>query len=256
MKQAIIYAFKAVTVFLVVSCVTIVAFSAGAAESLTYTAQKYYYGQGVSRDFNKAFQLYLQAAEKGDVDAMFIVGGMYKLGQGTVVNSNEAFKWLYKAALNGRSSKESERILAQSFITGDDVPQNFTEAVHWYELAADRGDVEAQSELAYLHFTGKLGEKDYKKAAHWFNVSARNGYPMAQYNMGIMWYTGNGVEAVDMVKAYTWFSLSAVNGHKSAISSINYLKTVLSEEELQKAQNMSMELYKEIKQIKRQEGLQ
>ena len=233
-----------------VSVVILISSPGFAAEPLTYTAQKYYYGRGVARDFNKAFKLYLKAAGKGDINAMFIVGGMYKQGQGTAVNSNEAFKWLYKAAINGRSSKESERILAQSFITGQDVPQNYGEALHWYELSAKRGDVEAQSELAYIHFTGQVGEKDYKKAAYWFNISARNGYPLAQYNMGILWYTGNGVESVDMVKAYTWFSLSAVNGHQSGVASINYLKTILSEDELQRAQNMSMELYEDIKQIK------
>lgn len=249
MKQQIKSTVKVITLSWVFLCVSIVASYAGAGESLTYTAQKYYYGKGVSRDLNKAFQLYLKAARKGDVNAMFIVGGMYKIGQGTAVNSNEAFKWLYKAAINGRSSKESERILAQSFIIGTDVPQNYGEALRFYERAAKRGDVEAQSELAYLYFTGKVGEKDYKKAAHWFNISARNGYPLAQYNMGILWYTGNGVETVDMVKAYTWFSLAAVNGHQSGIASINYLKTILSEEELQTAQDMSMELYKEIRQI-------
>jgi len=174
---------------------------------------------------------------------------MYMRGQGTLVNTSEAFKWLYDAAINGRSSKESERILAEFFVTGKNVPQNYEEALHWYELAANGGDFEAQSELGYLYFTGKLGEKDYEKASHWFEVAAKNGYPLAQYNMGILWYTGNGVATVDMVKAYAWFSLAAANGHGSGEVARRFLETVLSEKELNEGQNISMELFREIKNV-------
>jgi len=224
-------------------------YNAFGVDPLMSIAQRFYYGHGTPQNFQKAFSLYLKAAEQGDVDAMFIVGGMYMKGQGTGVNTAEAFRWLYNAAINGRSSKESERILAEFFVTGKNVPQNYEEALHWYELAANGGDFEAQSELGYLYFTGKVGEKDYKKAAHWFELAARNDYPLAQYNMGILWYTGNGVDTVDMIKAYAWFSLAAANGYGSGVVAENFLKTVLSDKELKDAQEASMEIYREIKSL-------
>ncbi len=213
------------------------------------TARKYYYGLGVPKNSTKAFNLYLQAAQQGDVDGMFVVGGMYMQGIGTDVNQREAFKWLYHAAINGRSSKESQRILGQFFLTGKNVPQNYKEALRWYELAAMGGDAEAQSELAFLYFSGKFVQKDYQKARYWFEEAAKKDYPMAQYNMGLLWYTGNGVEAVSVRKAYAWFNLAAANGNPSGGIAKNYLESMLSKEELTDAQNKSMELFREIKQV-------
>lgn len=233
-------------------CVLSLCVNASTAESLSSTAQKFYYGIGAPKNLHKAFILYLRAAERGDVDAMFIVGGLYMKGQGTTVNQAEAFKWLYKAALNGRSSKESQRILAQFFITGKNVPQNYSEALRWYEAAAKNGDSEAQSELAFLYFSGKAVDRDYDKAFYWFNIAAKNGYVLAQYNMGILWYTGNGVSGVDMVKAYAWFNLAAANGHSNGMAAKSFLESILSGEELLVAQNLSTKLYKEIKRVQKQ----
>jgi TPR repeat protein len=37
----------------------------------------YYLGQGVKVDYNKAAQWYEKAAEQGNADAQFYLGGMY-----------------------------------------------------------------------------------------------------------------------------------------------------------------------------------
>jgi TPR repeat protein len=220
-----------------------------AKDPLLSTAQKFYYGVGAPKNHHKAFKLYLKAAQIGNVDAMFIVGGMYMQGQGTPVNRSEAFKWLYKAAINHRSSKESERIIGQSFITGENVPQNYEEALYWFERAAKGGDATAQSELGVLYFNGKMLDIDYEKARHWFEIAARNNYPLAQYNMGILWYTGNGVPAMNLVEAYAWFNLASSNGHNNGKVAKQFLETILSVAELKKAQQLSIKLYKEIKQF-------
>lgn len=226
--------------------VTLASPSLVAAEPLSTTAQKYYYGIGVSKSFQKAFTLYLEAARAGDVAAMFVVGGMYMKGQGVESNPPQGFRWLYRAAIEGRSSKESQRILGQFFLTGQGVPQNYSEALRWYERAAQGGDREAQSELAFLYFSGNVVARDYEKALYWFELAARNGYPLAQYNVGMLWYTGNGVATVDMVQAYAWFNLAAANGSMGGYYSKKYLETILSADELRKAQDMSTVLYRDI----------
>lgn len=198
------------------------ALSADSTEMLKSKALKYYYGLGVKKNLSQAYRLYLMAAEQGDADAMFIVGGLYMKGLGTPVNRAEAFKWLYDAAINGRSSKESQKILAEFFLTGQGVPQNYTEALQWYERAAEGGDTEAQNELAYLYFTGQRVERDYEKAYHWFKQAAEQGYALAQYNVGILWYTGNGVPDMDPVKAYAWFNLASANGHADGEMAKNF----------------------------------
>ena len=240
---------KIVSIFLL--CIFVDAYSVSAnTETLMNLAKKHYYGIGIAKNPVRAFKLYLKAAQEGDVDGMFIVGGMYMQGQGTAVNQKEAFYWLYQAARNGRSSKESQRILGQFFLLGHNVPQNYEEALHWYELAAMGGDAEAQSELAYLYFTGQFVTRDYEKARHWFEVAAMKGYPLAQYNMGILWYTGNGVDGVDHQKAYGWFSLAAANGHPNGQVAKQFLETMLTPEELLKGQQYSIGLYNKIRNPK------
>ena len=218
-------------------------------EVVTNRAQSYYYGQGVKRNLNKAFILYREAARRGDPDAMLVLGGMYMQGEGVAENRKEGFKWLYKAANNGSSTKESQRVIGQFLLAGEGVPTNYKEAVHWYELAAEGGDVEAQSELAYLYFSGDKVERDYDKAHKLFQLAADKGYELAQYNMGILWYTGNGVPGVDLGKAYAWFSLAAANGNKNGEAAKRFLETRLSAEDLRQAQEYASVIYKEIESM-------
>lgn len=213
---------------------------------LKSTAQRYYWGKDGSRDYAKALTLYLQAAELGDAEAQFIAGGMYFLGRGTDKNPREAFRLLYKAALNGKSSPESQKILAQSFLVGQTVPKNYPEAVRWYQKSSDNGDKDAQNELAFLYFVGNGVNQDPVKAFELFSQAANSGLAIAQYNLGIMYYTGNGVEQVDLAKSYAWLNLAASNGYQDADAARSFLESVLNDDELAGAQKLSGELYRQI----------
>lgn len=206
-------------------------------------AKQYYWGQGVPQDYRRALQLYLQAARLGDADAQYIAGGMYFKGQGTTADFQQAFKLLYQAARNGKSTPESQKLLAQAFIVGDPVPKNYPEAVKWYQQAAVRGDRDAQNELAFLYFVGRGVEQDLAKAHDLFRQAALNGLPLAQYNLGIMLYTGNGVEQADLVEAYAWFNLAASAGNGAAASARQFLESALTASELATAQEKSRTLY-------------
>jgi TPR repeat protein len=211
--------------------------------SLKARARSYYYGKGAPQDYSKALSLYRQAAQAGDPEAQYIAGGMYFKGMGTPVDYTSAFELLYKAALSGKSTVESQRILGQSFLLGRGVPKNFAEARHWYNLAAAEGDREAQNELAFMYFVGNGVEQDYEQAYEWFQKAARGGLPVAQYNVGIMLYSGNGVPESDLVGAYAWFSLAASNGHAPAGPAQQSLESILSKEQLEKAQMQARDLY-------------
>jgi uncharacterized protein len=215
-------------------------------ESLKISAKKYYWGKEVRQNLPKALALYLRAAERGDTEAQFIVGGMYFKGIGTEKNPKEAFKWLYKAAKNGQSSPQSQKIIGQAFLMGNVVPQNYAASIEWYRLAAENGDHDAQNELAFLYYIGRGVEQDFSTSFKWFEKAAQGGLAVAQYNVGIMWYTGNGVEKADLIKAYTWLSLAAANGHKDAAAASKYLETTLNASELTKAQQQATQFYNQI----------
>jgi uncharacterized protein len=213
---------------------------------LKSTAQRYYWGKDGTRDHAKALSLYLQAAALGDAEAQFIAGGMYFRGRGTEKDPKAAFRLLYQAALNGKSSPESQKILAQSFLVGQAVPKSYPEAVHWYQKSADNGDMDAQNELAFLYFVGHGVEQNPEKAFELFSQAAHSGLAIAQYNVGIMYYTGNGVAGVDLSKSYAWLNLAASNGYQDADAARIFLETVLDQGELAQAQKLSGDLFRQI----------
>ena len=98
------------------------------ADRLKVAAYRYYYGKDKPIDYAKALQLYRQAAERGDVEAQFIVGGMFYLGKGTEPDKKIGFKWLLSAAEQDKTSTESLNIIGGAFLRGTNVPQNYLEA--------------------------------------------------------------------------------------------------------------------------------
>ncbi len=221
-------------------------FGQPATSGLKSSALRYYRGKDGNRDYAKALSLYLEAARLGDAEAQFIAGGMYFRGLGTEKNPKEAFRLLYQAALNGKSSPESQKILAQSFLVGQTVPKSYPDAVRWYQQSAKNGDKDAQNELAFLYFVGHGVKQDPVKAFEYFSQAAYSGLAIAQYNLAIMWYTGNGVPSVDLAKSQAWFSLAAANGYQDAVAASSFLETVLGEDELARAQKLSAELFRRI----------
>ncbi len=220
--------------------------------TLKFEAQQYYWGKEVRQDLPKAFALYLKAARLGDTEAQYIVGGMYSKGIGTKRNQREAFRWLYKAAQQGKSTSQSQKILGQDFLVGNVVPRNYTQSAEWYKMAAEHGDRDAQNELAFLYYIGRGVEQNFKTSFKWFEKAARRGLPIAQYNVGIMWYTGNGVEKQDLIAAYSWLSLASSNGYTDAGSAAKYIETLLDQSELKEAQQRATLLYNQIMEHQKQ----
>ncbi len=81
---------------------TIAAGSSDEADELIIEAMDYDQGRGgVNKDPAKSHSLYLQAARKGSVTAMFTVGVNYEYGHGVAKNWEEALYWYKKAAAKG-----------------------------------------------------------------------------------------------------------------------------------------------------------
>lgn len=218
-----------------------------ATDQLKNSARKFYWGAGEKQDYVKALNLYLEAARLGDAEAQFIAGGMYFVGRGTPKDTREAFRLLYQAALNGKSTAESQKILGQSFLVGLAAPKNYPEAVRWYQKASNNGDRDAQNELAFLYFVGHGVNQNPAKAFELFEKAAKSGLAIAQYNLGIMWYTGNGVEKTDLVQSYAWFNIAAANGYRDAEGARSFIESVLNQQELSRAQALSDDLYQQVK---------
>lgn len=64
----------------------------------------YYFGFGVEIDYDLAYDFYKTAAERGSVNAAFMIGSMYLSGESVKKNYQEALKWML-VAKNGKHPK-------------------------------------------------------------------------------------------------------------------------------------------------------
>ena len=222
---------------------------------LKVEAYRYYYGKDKPVDYTKALELYRQAAERGDAEAQFIVGGMLYLGKGTDPDTKIGFKWLLSAAEQGKVSPESLAIIGGMFLRGSNVPQNYLEAKKWLTEAAEQGNLAAQNDLAYLFYNGLGGERDYKKALELYGKAAMQGDIMAQANIGLMYANGTGTD-INKARGYAWYSLAASGGNTFAAINRNNMMLDMSWEELNQAQAISFELYHRVEKMVAPETLE
>ena len=98
---------------------------------------------------------------------------------------------------------------------GQGKPQDYKQAVYWYQLAANQENSWAQNRLGDCYYAGHGVEQSYETAAQWYARGAQNEDNTAQYNLGMCYYQGRGV-VFSYAKAFTWFQKSANLGLPAA----------------------------------------
>lgn len=146
--------------------------------------------------------------------------------------------------------------LGKLYDRGEYIEQDFLQAAHWYEMAANQGESRAQNNLGCLYLDGEGVDKDFEKALYWFEKSAKqdNSYAilnigeyyrevkkdyktamkyykkaeklepkLSWYLMGLLYKDGLGVKK-DLKKAKTLFKKSADKGFKEAAEALAEMK--------------------------------
>ncbi len=101
----------------------------------------FYKGTGVERNFGKAAQFFLKAAEVGHVGAQYNLGIMNFIGQTGGQDFVNAAKWFEKAASNGHA--QAQYNLGLLYYEGKGVAQDANIALDWIERAASQGYAKA-----------------------------------------------------------------------------------------------------------------
>lgn len=99
------------------------------------------------------------------------------------------------------------------------------QAIKWLEKAAKSDCDVAQFNLGILYLSGNQElslDKDYSKAVEYFKLAANKGNSDANTGLGFCYMEGMGV-AKDLGKAKYYFSLAAVTGDKAALQNLSYL---------------------------------
>lgn len=120
---------------------------------------------------------------------------------------------LEKLAKN--KNQEAQLALAEKYLNGVGVEQDFKKAEKWFKKAAEEGNVEAQYQLGKLYFDGINGKPDLKNAIKWFQKGAQGGNARAMFMLGECNLYGLGEKQNDMA-AVEWFKKSSYTGYAPA----------------------------------------
>lgn len=191
------------------------------------------------RNYETAYDYFLEAAHMGHARAIKSLGILYLYGDGVSQNYEKAFKYLQKAfELSGRMwasyevadclldirGCEEGRIVYREYLDnlvaqdtrdayiykGEELlkgivyPQNIDEAIKLYEKAIKRGDGFGAELLGQMYFDGKYIKQDYEKAFEYFQLCDVPRSYVKNYYMGVMYMKGIYVEK-DITSAIEYF---------------------------------------------------
>ena len=137
---------------------------------------------------------------------------------------------------------EAQYNLAEMYTQGKGVPQDYKQALTWYEKAAEQGDARAQAILGSTYRVGRGVPQDDKQAFYWTKKAAEQGDANAQFFLAGYYYKGKGV-LQDYTKAYAWFNLAASQGVYNADQFRDSLIELMTPSQIEEGQKLSIELY-------------
>jgi uncharacterized protein len=129
------------------------------------------------------------------------------------------------------------------YAEGDDVPENDVEAVKWYRLAAEQGNVIAQYNLGNMYREGKGTLQNYAKALKLYRLAAEQGVVDAQFNLGLMYGKGEGAPQ-SINKAYAWMSIAASQGAEDAGMLKDLFDESLTADQITRGQELTARCFK------------
>src|SRR4051794_24634844 len=148
-------------------------------------------------DYSAAVAIWRPLAEKGDADAAFNLAQAYRLGRG--------------------------------------VPTSLSAAKTWFERAAGKGHVDAQTTLGLLLFQNG----DQTEGLRWLRAAAEQGEARALLVYGTALFNGDGVTQ-DPVLGYAYVSRAAAQGLAPAKETLTQLDKILPVEDRKKGVALAM----------------
>jgi TPR repeat protein len=201
--------------------------SQGAWRGTMGLAHLYQDGKATAKDegralilFRKTLALLQPLAEAGDPEAQTVLGTLHREGLGVAKNPTEAVLWFQKAADQGWMFGHYQ--LGLSYLNGTGVPQSDMEAASWFRKAAVSGFPWAQNQLGAMCQNGKGVAQSDAQAADWYLKAAEQGNAVAQSNLGYLYMRGRGVAQND-ASALFWFQKAALQGNLMAYNNLGVM---------------------------------
>lgn len=181
------------------------------------------YATGFIVDVNQAKALvhYTLGALGGNSWAQMVLGYRYWSGV-TVSPSCEKALDFYRQVANkvGQAVSFSGGTAVQRVRLLDELENGYTtgildnDLIEYYQLLAEKGDIQAQVGLGQLHYQGGRGvELDYQKAMHYFTQAANAGNAIAMAYLGKIYLDGSDEIKQDNETALKYFKKASDLGN-------------------------------------------
>jgi TPR repeat protein len=162
----------------------------------------------------------LAKATAGDATSQTLVGGAYLTGDGVPEDYTQAALWWRKAAEQGDAV--AEFMLGSLYREGQGVPLDYTQAALWIRKSAAQGNADAEDSLGRLYEKGQGVPQDDAQAIAWFRKAAEQGKDDAQVYVGVLYYSGTGLPQ-DYGQAAIWYTKAAEQGNAKAQVNLGYM---------------------------------
>ncbi len=178
----------------------------GDVEAMKLLGEIYKNGNGVTKNYYKASYWLTRAAEKGNTSAQINLAFMYKTGDGAVKNPDEAIRLLRLAAEKGDS--KAQLFLGSIFLEGDGVQKDPFTAADYFIRAAESGEVAAMLYLATMYRKGEAGAPDVGLAARWGGKAASMGSVAGMISLADLLERGKDIPK-NLLEAYGLYKVAA-----------------------------------------------
>ncbi|KXU39197.1 hypothetical protein AXE65_09820 [Ventosimonas gracilis] len=172
-----------------------------------YLGQMYDYALGVNPDHDKAIYLYQLSAAQNDHYAKKALDEIRQRYRNFEKNlpwarqGDRDAQWHNSAACFGLAYRYRELVIREEC----------SEAIDWLTSAAEQGDSFSQRYLAEFYLQGKHVEQNYQKALYLFQRAAEQGNSDAQRFIGTLYEKGLGVDK-NQNEAERWYQLASERG--------------------------------------------
>ena len=178
-------------------------------------------GEGVPQNKEKAFGLFLAAANNGLPEAQCKVGLCYYGGLGVTRNEQEAAKWFQSVievdvvdSVPSEIRGLSQCALGNLYLEGRGVKKDEQKAFSLFLSAANDGLAEAQFCVGSCYFKGLGVSKNTYTAFNWYEKAAKQNNASGQCAVAMCYLFGKGVTR-DVDEGYKWAKKSADQGSAS-----------------------------------------
>lgn len=207
-------------------------------------AAKYVLGYGIPKNLEKAKQLFLEAAEKGNVESQYYLGNIYRDKQVKFTLEErkkqypenhsmdfytwKSLEWYRKAAEQGLPEAQYElaETMDTSFFYNEPPILTSNERLYWYKKSVESVYEPAIIKLAWIYSDRELAEAydltpKPKEVFQLYTKLVQSGsseyQDFAQLELGRLFLNGVGVKQ-SYREAYKWFKNAALLGsHKAMI---------------------------------------